>query len=125
MEIRTMEFDLVAGKKPVREQIEAELNGFKEVFRRPVSGGFKVTYAKQFTAMNGNKRVTVFLLDEMPPEDQLEKGVAVQSVKLSRPATVGQQEQVFEGSYGIAGGRKFFVLGEPKKPAGRPKKQQA
>jgi hypothetical protein len=123
MDAKTLTFENLVYKKTPEEQAEAEAEGYREIYREAVPGGHKITYAKMQTVFNGQKRVTVFVLPEMPPEHLINKEVTVQKVRFTRPATVSSGEQVIEGSYGLVSGRKFLVVGEPATPAGRPKKQ--
>lgn len=127
MDAPLLKFENLIGKKIPKEQADAEADGFREVYREGISGGFRLTFAKMQTVFNGKKRVTVFVLPEMPPEKLINEEVAVQKgVRFTRPATSTTPEQVIEGSYGLVSGRKFLVVGEPAepvKPAARGKKQ--
>ncbi len=120
MEIQNLKFMVIGGKTP-KEMLAAPSEGYFEIFRELVPGGFEVTFAKMMIGLIGKARKNVFLLKEMPPESLIDPLVQVQEVEMNRP-NMG----TMHGSYGIVQGRKFFVpsaTGASKPSAGTAQKE--
>lgn len=108
----TKTFENYFGKKVSQEQIDlVQKEGYLEFGREDIKGGQKVTLGKMRSGLIGTKKVRVFLIDEMPSDDVINKDFPLVAGTF---VIHGAQGEKHEGTYGMANGRKFFCIGKSK-----------
>jgi hypothetical protein len=104
------------GKKMSKEEVDLQAEGYRPAYTEKIPGGLKVTYGKPAIVLIEGVRKEVLLLDDLPPEESLHKGLEIKNVQ----AVTARDKKPLAGSYGICDGRKFLAVSE--KIAHEPKK---